>query len=302
MRAVWDQVLAATRRRKQTTFALLTEYASVLDARGGELFLAFSAPRIAQMFGQGSHIDVLCEALAEQLGGGWRVTIGEPGGGRPAGGPRGGPTRPPAAPSGGGFPSASGGRPNPTPPPNATPRPPAGFTPATPGGGLASQASDGFAAAASLGGGASAAPGAYGSAIGPGGGAAIPSTSGPAVATAVRGPLGPSLDATAGSPQPQVTPGAGHPGIGTSAYADQAGAGLVATPSAVPLGGNLGGPAPAVAGTTAVVAAPSAPDEPSLDDEDAPAHAGSTLSGEAAAMELLRVGLGATVMEQRGAS
>jgi DNA polymerase-3 subunit gamma/tau len=304
VRAVWDQVLAATRRRKQTTFALLTEYASVLDARGDELFLAFSAPRIAQMFGQGTHIDVLCEALAEQLGGGWRVTIGEPGGGRPAGGPRGGPTRPPAAPSGGGFPSASGGRPNPTPPPNATPRPPAGFMPATPGGGLASQASGGFDAVASLGGGgAPAALGGYGSDAGPGGGTAIPSASGPAVATAVRGPLGPSLDATAGSPQPQVAPGAGHPGIGTSAYADQAGAGLVATPPAVPLGGNLGGPVPSAAGTTAVgVAAPSAPDEPSLDDEDAPAHAGSTLSGEAAAMELLRVGLGATVMEQRGAS
>ncbi|MBL7625412.1 DNA polymerase III subunit gamma and tau, partial [Frankia sp. AgB1.8] len=105
MRAVWDQVLAATRRRKQTTFALLTEYASVLDARGGELFLAFSAPRIAQMFGQGSHIDVLCEALAEQLGGGWRVTIGEPGGGPP-----------PAAPP-------------PPPPPPPRPPPPAGRAP-----------------------------------------------------------------------------------------------------------------------------------------------------------------------------
>ncbi|ADP84834.1 DNA polymerase III subunit gamma and tau [Pseudofrankia inefficax] len=314
VRAVWDQVLAATRRRKQTTFALLTEYASVLDARGGELFLAFSAPRIAQMFGQGSHIDVLCEALAEQLGGGWRVTIGEPGGGRPAGGSRGGPNRPPVAPSGGGFPSASGGRPNPTPPPNSTPRPPAGFTPATPGGGLASQTSGGFDTAASLGGGApsglgtggAAALGGYGSGGGPGGGP-VSSASGPAVATAVRGPLGPGLDASAGSPhQAQVAPGAGHPGIGTSAYAHQAGASLAGAPSGggiVPLGGHLGGAAPAAADlATAGVAAPSTADEPSLDDDDAPAHAGSTLSGEAAAMELLRVGLGATVMEQRGAS
>jgi DNA polymerase-3 subunit gamma/tau len=40
-----------------------------------------------------------------------------------------------------------------------------------------------------------------------------------------------------------------------------------------------------------------ASDEPSLDDEDAPAHPGATLSGEAAAMELLRVGLGATIID-----
>ncbi|WP_045877103.1 DNA polymerase III subunit gamma and tau [Pseudofrankia sp. DC12] len=304
VRAVWDQVLAATRRRKQTTFALLTEYASVLDVRGSELFLAFSAPRIAQMFGQGTHIDVLCEALAEQLGGGWRVTIGEPGGGRPgAGGPRGGPARPPATPSGGGYPSMPGASPNPAPPPNSTPRPPAGFTPATPGGGLAPQAPGRFGAAA-RGSSAPAALGGHSATTGPGGGS-VPSASGPAVATAVRGPLGPGLDPSAGSALPQVPQAASPAGVATTAYAHQAGAGLAGTPGTAPvtLGGNLGGLAPAAPGTApAGVAESGGPDEPSLDDEDAPAHAGSTLTGEAAAMELLRVGLGATVMEQRGAT
>jgi DNA polymerase-3 subunit gamma/tau len=42
-------------------------------------------------------------------------------------------------------------------------------------------------------------------------------------------------------------------------------------------------------------------DEPSLDDDDAPTHPGAQLTGEAAAMELLRAGLGATVIEQRPA-
>ncbi|MBL7519002.1 hypothetical protein I6A84_13025, partial [Frankia sp. CNm7] len=58
------------------------------------------------------------------------------------------------------------------------------------------------------------------------------------------------------------------------------------------MGGWAGGGA-----ATAVAA-----DEPSLDDEDMPAHPGAALSGEAAAVELLRAGLGATVIEQHGAS
>ncbi|MBX6391386.1 MAG: hypothetical protein IRZ08_20760 [Frankia sp.] len=44
---------------------------------------------------------------------------------------------------------------------------------------------------------------------------------------------------------------------------------------------------------------PQIADEPSLDDDDAPAAPGDALTGEAAAVELLRTGLGATIIEQR---
>ncbi len=63
---------------------------------------------------------------------------------------------------------------------------------------------------------------------------------------------------------------------------------------------NVTPAAPGAPGAFETQAAGGANDEPSLDDEDAPTHPGATLSGEAAAVELLRVGLGATVMEQRG--
>jgi DNA polymerase-3 subunit gamma/tau len=48
---------------------------------------------------------------------------------------------------------------------------------------------------------------------------------------------------------------------------------------------------------SAVSAAGQVADEPSLDDDDAPAHPGAALTGEEAAMALLRTGLGATVIQ-----
>ena len=299
VRAMWDQVLAGARRRKQTTYALLTEYASVLDVRANELFLAFSAPRIAQMFGQGAHIDVLCEALAEQFGGGWRVTIGEPGSGgsRPAAGaPRGGPSWPPAAPSAGGFAPA---RQTPATPPHGTLRPPAGFTPATLGGGPAAPAhGGGFAAAGGFTGGPA---GGFSPSPAAAGVPAPPASD--ALHAAVRGPLGPGLDPSADA---LAVPGASRPGLGTPGPPANRRDGAIPARPATPPGG--GGPAGALATATAGgpaalasggagTAGVAASDEPSLDDEDAPAHPGATLSGEAAAMELLRVGLGATIID-----
>lgn len=76
LRRVWDEVIQAVRTRKPTTYALLQEYASVADVRGGEVVLTFSAPTIARMFGQGSNVDVLSAALTEVVGGSWRVTLG----------------------------------------------------------------------------------------------------------------------------------------------------------------------------------------------------------------------------------
>ncbi len=100
LRAIWGDVLRAARSRKAATHALLQEYASVADVRGDEVILAFSVPTIARMFGQGSNVDVLCAALTEVAGGTWRVTIGAAGG-PPSGPPGGTASSSNAGPSGG---------------------------------------------------------------------------------------------------------------------------------------------------------------------------------------------------------
>jgi DNA polymerase-3 subunit gamma/tau len=288
------------------TASLLVEHVSVLDVRSNEVFLALSTPPMAKVFSQGNHADVLAEALTETFGGGaWRVTIGEPGasGGRPgAGGARGGPSRP-AGPPAGYAPTADGPS-RPTPPAPATAawsgqqsgqqsgqgiRPPTGYA-AQP------QPSGGYGT--SLGGGAQP-PHPAGIAGGAGGFA------GSAIATAERGPLGPGLGT---APGPTFARQDAGPGL----------AAAPATAAVTTVGGTVGGtglaggatmPSRATSAASVATAAPGAfeteaaggaNDEPSLDDEDAPTHPGATLSGEAAAVELLRVGLGATVMEQRG--
>ncbi|OHV44910.1 DNA polymerase III subunit gamma and tau [Pseudofrankia sp. BMG5.36] len=300
VRARWDQVLAATRRRRVVTASLLVEHVSVLEVRSNEVFLALSTPPMAKVFSQGNHADVLAEALAETFGGAWRVTIGEPGasGGRPgAGGARGGPGRPAGAPTGH-APTADGpGRPTPPgptppgPPPSPAaaawsgPQPGQGVRPPT---GYAAQPQPSAGYGAGLAGGGVQPPLQAGVAGRAGGFA------GSAIATAERGPLGPGLDA---APAP------------TFARQD-AGLGLTAAPAPVAVttvGGSAaaGGAVATPSHTTTAVprafgAGDDATDEPSPDDEDAPTHPGATLTGEAAAVELLRVGLGATVIEQRG--
>lgn len=301
VRARWDQVLAATRRRRVVTASLLVEHVSVLDVRSNEVFLALSTPPMAKVFSQGNHADVLAEALTETFGGAWRVTIGEPGagGGRPgAGGARGGPSRPAGPPTG--YASTTDGPGRPTPPAPATAawsgqqsgqgvRPPAGYA-AQP------QPSGGYGT--SLGGGAQP-PHPAGIAGGAGGFA------GSAIATAERGPLGPGLGGTA--PGPTFARQDAGPGLAaapaTAAVTTVGGpavAGGATMPSRATSATNVTPAAPGAPGAFETQAAGGANDEPSLDDEDAPTHPGATLSGEAAAVELLRVGLGATVMEQRG--
>jgi DNA polymerase-3 subunit gamma/tau len=271
---MWAQVLAAARKRKVVTEALLSEHASVLDVRANEVFLGFSAPAIARMFGQSNHIDVLCAALAEQFGGTWRVTIGEPGaGGGRGGAPRGGgaPGRPPVAASTGfSPPGGRSGLPTPAGPPASGGSPgqasqpglgsqPAGFGPGTGQAPAAQTAPPPPRTAAPVG------------PVGP-----VAAAAGAALATATRGPLGPGLGS---GPAAAAFAPISAPAVGAAS-----GQGL-GTP-----GGMAADPAP---GYYDLV------DEPSLDDEDAPSHPGATLGGEAAAMELLRSGLGATVIEER---
>jgi len=369
VRARWDQVLAAARRRRVVTASLLVEHVSVLDVRSNEVFLALSTPPMAKVFSQSNHADVLGEALAETFGGIWRVTIGEPGAGRPgAAGGRGGPSRPPGGPA---APGSGPARPAPAGPATGSlPASTAGPSAASTAAGPSSAAAGPATWSARLPGGSAAAP-SVGAGKGPGGpgtgawpsyeagpvatapaaaavtssanaGAGGPAgTGGPAstsggfggfagssavagssAAAAVRGPLGPG-------PQEGQRPTAARQGGGfgsstsapslTVASAARAaaatvmgtGADAVGVPGSgsIPGGALAGGSGPAGPAATGGVFGGSAGfaadgdviDEPSLDDDDAPMHPGAALTGEAAAMELLRVGLGATVIEPPGA-
>ncbi|WP_101832806.1 DNA polymerase III subunit gamma and tau, partial [Frankia canadensis] len=113
LRMLWDEVLALTARRSRKTHAILKDHASVADVRGDEVVLAFATPTMGRMFGQGNNGEVFCSALAERIGGSWRVSVGPAGGAGPARGggrPVGGPPASPGGGGGGGFggPSASG--------------------------------------------------------------------------------------------------------------------------------------------------------------------------------------------------
>ncbi|WP_018639035.1 DNA polymerase III subunit gamma and tau [Parafrankia elaeagni] len=102
--AVWEEVLAFAGRRSRRTHAILKDYASVTEVRGDEVVIAFSAPAMAKMFGQGNNIEILAAAIADRFGGSWRITIG---GGGP--GPSGGRPQPPPGGAGGtGRPAAGG--------------------------------------------------------------------------------------------------------------------------------------------------------------------------------------------------
>jgi DNA polymerase-3 subunit gamma/tau len=128
----------------------------------------------------------------------------------------------------------------------------------------------------------------------------------------MRGPLGPGLDTGPGGAFARQGGGLGAPAAaasstmaaapvqGTSTGGLGLGAGGGALDASPRDAGRLAGHGVASTGLSGFAADDRAPDEPSLDDEDAPADPSGTLTGEAAAVELLRVGLGATVIEQRG--
>ncbi|CAJ59286.1 MULTISPECIES: DNA polymerase III subunit gamma and tau [Frankia] len=100
LRMLWDEVLQLASRRSRKTHAILKDHATVADVRGDEVVLAFASPTMGRMFGQGNNAEVFCTALAEKIGGTWRVSVGPAGGsgpGRGGGRPVGGP------PPGGGF-------------------------------------------------------------------------------------------------------------------------------------------------------------------------------------------------------
>ncbi|WP_261563356.1 DNA polymerase III subunit gamma and tau, partial [Frankia tisae] len=95
LRLLWDEVLLLAGRRSRKTHAILKDHAAVADVRGDEVILAFASPPMGRMFGQGNNAEVFCTALAEKIGGTWRVSVAPAGGsgpgrggaGRSAGGP-----------------------------------------------------------------------------------------------------------------------------------------------------------------------------------------------------------------------
>jgi DNA polymerase-3 subunit gamma/tau len=73
LRRVWPEVLEATKGRRRTAHALLSQHATVVEVRGRVLVLAFDHAPLLRQFDLGGHSAVLVEALREVLGVEWSV-------------------------------------------------------------------------------------------------------------------------------------------------------------------------------------------------------------------------------------
>ncbi|CAO5157239.1 DNA polymerase III subunit gamma/tau [Frankia sp. AiPs1] len=264
LRMLWEEVLALAARRSRKTHAILKDHASVADVRGDEVVLAFASTPMGRMFGQGNNAEVFCAALAERVGGTWRVTVAPAGGSAPGRGGRPGGSSPPPLPSAP-PPGGDWGSPQPHPGPPS-------------GGGMAPSATT------------------YGDARP----AAPPSPSGPGQVTRSGWNQNTGQSHEFGQRDgavqvvDRVAP-AGRPDEGSTVPAGTIPASTVpAARSAVPTGVDT---APRVDGKGVRTT-----DEPSLDDEDAPQQMDGARGGEEAAMSLLRTGLGATIIEQNPAT
>jgi DNA polymerase-3 subunit gamma/tau len=80
LRASWPLVLDAVRKRSRVPHAYLSQQGEVSAVDGDQVTVSMAIPGIAKQFQSGTGPDVLAEALAEVLGGRWRVkvTVGGP--------------------------------------------------------------------------------------------------------------------------------------------------------------------------------------------------------------------------------
>ncbi|ONH52042.1 DNA polymerase III subunit gamma/tau [Frankia sp. CcI49] len=259
--AVWDEVLAFAGRRSRRTHAILKDYASVVEVRGDEVVLSFSAPAMGKMFGQGNNAEILASALTDRFGGTWRVTIG---GGGP--GPSGGRPQAPRGTGGSGGAGQPGGG-----------APPAGFSPVPPGayGGSPAPAGPGPYAGSGVSGGSGprVASAAYGGADAYPGSGAVNGMAGPGM------PGGPGVPHDSGPGQRQGVPSV--PGAGGPSSDGWSAPGAPAAPA----GGSFGSQvAPVAAVASAVATAPPAVStSPQMSSGVGPGGAGAAVLGSAAA-------------------
>ncbi len=92
LRRAWDGVLIRVKESKRVTHARLSE-TTVAAVEGSRLTLSFTTPTLARQFSEGVHVEVLKEALREELGADFDVVCVSGGAapaaaGRPARGPQ----------------------------------------------------------------------------------------------------------------------------------------------------------------------------------------------------------------------
>jgi DNA polymerase-3 subunit gamma/tau len=73
LRRVWPDVLEATKARKRTAHAMLSQDAQVVDVRGRTVVLSFEHAPIERQFRSHGLADVLTAALREVLGVEWAI-------------------------------------------------------------------------------------------------------------------------------------------------------------------------------------------------------------------------------------
>jgi len=77
LRQAWPLVLAAVKRRSRVPHAMLSQHGSIGAVDGDRVEVAISRPPIARQFKAGTGVEILTEALAEVVGGSWRVSVVE---------------------------------------------------------------------------------------------------------------------------------------------------------------------------------------------------------------------------------
>ncbi|MFL6137796.1 MAG: hypothetical protein ACJ74O_08365, partial [Frankiaceae bacterium] len=73
VRRTWPDVLEQVKTRRRTTWALLSQYAQVVEVRGRTLTLSFSTEPIRRQFTASGSDAVLADVLRESLGVDWRI-------------------------------------------------------------------------------------------------------------------------------------------------------------------------------------------------------------------------------------
>ncbi len=77
LRQAWPLVLEAVKRRSRVPHAMLSQHGSIGAVDGDRVEVAISRPPIARQFKAGTGVEILTEALAEVVGGSWRVSVVE---------------------------------------------------------------------------------------------------------------------------------------------------------------------------------------------------------------------------------
>jgi DNA polymerase-3 subunit gamma/tau len=75
LQQAWPLILDAVKKRSRVPHAMLSQHAEVAEVDGDKVTIAIALPPIARQFQAGTGVDILGEAIAEVVGGRWRILV-----------------------------------------------------------------------------------------------------------------------------------------------------------------------------------------------------------------------------------